>query len=46
VENLHNAGLLASVNRAVLDEWYKWICDTQDVNADLVGKNNLFKISM
>lgn len=38
VENLYNAGFLASVNRAVLDEWYKWICETQDVNADLIGK--------
>ncbi|XP_059488047.1 deoxynucleoside kinase-like [Neocloeon triangulifer] len=36
VENLYNSGFLASVNRAVLDEWYKWICNTQDVNADLI----------
>ncbi|XP_065332189.1 deoxynucleoside kinase-like [Cloeon dipterum] len=36
VENLFNAGFLAGVNRAVLDEWYKWICETQDVNADLI----------
>ncbi|XP_076470951.1 thymidine kinase 2, mitochondrial-like isoform X2 [Babylonia areolata] len=35
VENLHRSGVMPDIEYVILDEWYKWILNTQDVHVDL-----------
>lgn len=35
-----SSGLLPDLEYAILDEWYQWINQTQDVHVDLYGKDD------
>ena len=39
VENLHNSGIMPDIEYVILDEWYQWILNSQDVHVDLFGKD-------
>ena len=37
VENLHQSGLMAPAEYAVISEWFHWITNHLDVGVDLIG---------
>ena len=39
VENLHNSGIMPDIEYVILDEWYQWILNSQDIHVDLFGKD-------